>query len=396
MIIEISNIGGLAFLIAFVAGLLSFLSPCVLPLVPAYIGYLSGATVASGGEMVAPKRTTFSHAVAFVLGFSILFVFIGALVGAAQLLLGLFTANATEAAFLFQKILTDLLTSVGAVLLVIIAVRVADSALGGAWRLKVGGSTIVWPSRSGGIAQSYVRWGLVGLLSALVYLWVSPAQAPVVRAINVVLLVILTMCGAQPSARAAAVLGALAAAVNTVGVLLNPVSKLFTPAEWVGVLVQAVLIFLVVYVVSRTTLFYQERRIEVSSRLRNRGYLTSGVMGAVFGAGWTPCTGPNLAIILGLAGNAGSVGIGGALLATYALGLGIPFLLVGLMFGTAIGLLRRVMPYMGWIKAVNTALLLAVAVLVLSGSMQSLANTGQLIDEDSVLKAILHLIGVGR
>ncbi len=40
--------------IAFLAGLLSFLSPCVLPLIPAYIGYLSGTTVADRGAQTAP------------------------------------------------------------------------------------------------------------------------------------------------------------------------------------------------------------------------------------------------------------------------------------------------------------------------------------------------------
>ena len=42
--------------IAFVAGLLSFLSPCVLPLIPAYIGYLSGTTVADHGAKQPPRR----------------------------------------------------------------------------------------------------------------------------------------------------------------------------------------------------------------------------------------------------------------------------------------------------------------------------------------------------
>jgi cytochrome c-type biogenesis protein len=59
--------------LAFVAGLLSFISPCVLPLVPAYIGYLSGRTV----QEDAPNRAvTFAHALAFVLGFTTVFTVI--------------------------------------------------------------------------------------------------------------------------------------------------------------------------------------------------------------------------------------------------------------------------------------------------------------------------------
>lgn len=62
--------------LAFLAGLASFLSPCVFSLVPAYIGYLGGR--AAGGENAASNRwVTFSHGLAFVLGFSLVFVSLG-------------------------------------------------------------------------------------------------------------------------------------------------------------------------------------------------------------------------------------------------------------------------------------------------------------------------------
>lgn len=64
--------------LALFAGLLSFLSPCVLPLVPAYLGYLSGATVSQTGEAQAKRFATFLHALFFVLGFSAIFVALGA------------------------------------------------------------------------------------------------------------------------------------------------------------------------------------------------------------------------------------------------------------------------------------------------------------------------------
>ncbi|MBL8098022.1 MAG: cytochrome c biogenesis protein CcdA [Anaerolineales bacterium] len=61
--------------LALLAGLASFLSPCVFSLVPAYVGYLGGRAVSAGGE---PNRwLTFSHGIAFVLGFSIVFVLLG-------------------------------------------------------------------------------------------------------------------------------------------------------------------------------------------------------------------------------------------------------------------------------------------------------------------------------
>jgi cytochrome c-type biogenesis protein len=62
--------------LAFLAGLASFLSPCVFSLVPAYIGYLSGRSIATS-EAETHRWQTFSHGLAFVLGFSIVFVILG-------------------------------------------------------------------------------------------------------------------------------------------------------------------------------------------------------------------------------------------------------------------------------------------------------------------------------
>jgi len=62
--------------LAFLAGLASFLSPCVFSLVPAYIGYLGGR--AAGGEVTESNRfITFTHGLAFVLGFSLVFITLG-------------------------------------------------------------------------------------------------------------------------------------------------------------------------------------------------------------------------------------------------------------------------------------------------------------------------------
>jgi len=70
-------------ILAFVAGLASFLSPCVLPLVPAYIGYLSGqAVIAPAGQRTAGERLAILlHALAFVIGFSAVFLTLGAAAG---------------------------------------------------------------------------------------------------------------------------------------------------------------------------------------------------------------------------------------------------------------------------------------------------------------------------
>ncbi|HUS14618.1 MAG TPA: cytochrome c biogenesis protein CcdA [Chloroflexia bacterium] len=68
--------------LAFVGGLVSFLSPCVLPLVPVYLGYMTGASLDKAtGRLQASRLHIMLHAVAFVLGFTLIFVLFGATAG---------------------------------------------------------------------------------------------------------------------------------------------------------------------------------------------------------------------------------------------------------------------------------------------------------------------------
>lgn len=77
----------IGFGLAFLAGLASFLSPCVLSLVPAYVGYLSSRAVTTTGQVVANRWATLSHGAAFVLGFTVIFVALGATASAVGALL---------------------------------------------------------------------------------------------------------------------------------------------------------------------------------------------------------------------------------------------------------------------------------------------------------------------
>ena len=103
----------LSFGVAFVAGLVSFLSPCVLPLVPIYLAQLVGESVyqstRQGGSLTA-RLTTFLHALLFVLGFTIAFVALGA------------TASTLGS---FLRIHQLLLREVGGVLLILIGLHLA-------------------------------------------------------------------------------------------------------------------------------------------------------------------------------------------------------------------------------------------------------------------------------
>lgn len=117
---------------------------------------------------------------------------------------------------------------------------------------------------------------------------------------------------------------------------------------------------------------YGEARVEMS-KARTFGRAAAVVMGMAFAAGWTPCVGPILGTILALAGSTGDAARGALLLLAYSAGLGVPFVLVAVLFG-------RVSPLLGWlnrhalvINRVAGVLLILVGVLIFSGRLGLLA-----------------------
>jgi cytochrome c-type biogenesis protein len=220
--------------VAFVAGVVSFASPCCLPLVPAYVGYMVG-TQSESGSPVARRRATLNQALAFVLGFSLVFIALWASVG------------------LIGYVLRDyvgFLRQLGGAILVFMGLHVAGvidvSLLYREVHLPVGG-----------LGGSSLAFG---------------ATAP-----------------ATPS------------------------------------------------------------------------YRRSALLGVVFAAGWTPCIGPILGGIIGLATVSASVVEGTVLLIAYAAGLALPFILVALG-ATAVS--RR----LGWLRDHHRAVSLATgSMLVLVG-----------------------------
>ncbi len=105
--VSLESLSPLSLLVAFAAGVLSFVSPCVLPLIPGYISFVSGATLEEmRGQMATPKgggttgssRRVLVTSIAFVVGFSVVFVAFGATASAVGHLLGAYKSRIAYAA----------------------------------------------------------------------------------------------------------------------------------------------------------------------------------------------------------------------------------------------------------------------------------------------------------
>ena len=212
--------------IALLAGVASFLSPCVLPLVPVYITHLAGATDPSAVG-AGRRNDAFFHALSFVLGFSVVFVVLGASVGFAG--------------------------------------------------------------------------------------YVLRDQLPTLTRIAGVLLIILGL--------------------HLVGILRIP-------------------------------FLYRTYALEGAGAGQRTGYAKSFLVGSTFSVGWTPCIGPILGSILTLAAASSTVWKGTLLLIFYSVGLGIPFLLTGLLFGTATARLKRISRFMPVFEVAGGALVIIVGSLI--------------------------------
>ena len=222
----------LGFLVAFAAGLLSFLSPCVLPLVPSYVGFLTGMTLP---EMTGRRKVALTHALLFVGGFSLIFILLGA------------SATALGRALNYYQI----------------------------WLQRIGGVLII-------------LFGLVCL-------------------------------------------------------------GLFN-----------------------LKLLSQERRLHLERK--PVGYLGSALVGMAFAAGWTPCIGPVLGAILGLAATSGDVSRGMLLLAVYSAGLAVPFLIAAVAVDSFLDWFQRFRRFLPWVMRISGVMLVFVGVLLLTGEFTRLAG----------------------
>ena len=122
----------------------------------------------------------------------------------------------------------------------------------------------------------------------------------------------------------------------------------------------------------RINALLRERRMHLSDK--PEGFLGSLAVGAAFAAGWTPCIGPVLGGIMTLAAARETVWSGMALLLVYSAGLAVPFLFAAVALDRFLSTFRRFRGWIPWIERGSGGLLVALGVLLITGSFTVLTS----------------------
>ncbi len=315
--------------LAFMAGLVSFISPCVLPLVPAYVGYMGGRATTEAGKEQPRKFGTFLHGLSFVLGFTFFFVGFGLLTSAAASFLDSIGID-----------IPTILTRLGGVAVILFGLYVMkwlDPFFNFMLKLTEG-----WKDDENEIEPLFFTLFVSAALLGY-FFWAFGAEF-------------------WQSLAWAAVLFLLILAL-----FRNALNSATGIADFWNRAIMGLQIALIT-----------DTRQQMNMQPKGtQGYAGSFGMGLVFSAGWTPCIGPVYGAVLALAADAsaegGSLLPAGALLTAYSLGLGIPFLLTALAFNQSTGLMTRLKRNMRKIELVSGALLLFIGVLILTGGLTNLS-----------------------
>ena len=319
--------------LALIAGFVSFVSPCVLPLVPAYIGYMGGRMTKTVSSQIAvsgnaaiseqswtTRFSTLLHGVAFIAGFTLIFV-----------VLGLFISSLASIA----TIVTDIIGRIGGIIIIFFGLHFMGVMPNIFRRLRAGVKTTTVNGQThyeGGILDNVGTSIVLVAVGAIIIWWgfVEPIIALPVLAIFVL-------------------------ALSLGGAFTHP------GTFWVKI------------INTLETALYSDTRKEMAAEGKG-GLGGSFFMGIVFSAGWTPCIGPIYGAVLTMAASEGNIGAAAPLLVAYSLGLGIPFLLTALLLDSAQGILRRLQKRMHTIELISGVLLILIGITVATGSLQALSG----------------------
>ena len=161
---------------------------------------------------------------------------------------------------------------------------------------------------------------------------------------------------------------ALGATATVIGRLLHQ------HRDWVGRIGGALVIVLGLYLLGVFNLaaFARERRVHIANK--PLGYVGTVLVGMAFAAGWTPCIGPILGGVLTYTASSADLNRGLLLLLAYSLGLALPFLLAALMIDRFMTLFQRYRGALIWMSRVSGVLLIAIGLLMVTGSMTVLTT----------------------
>lgn len=159
------------------------------------------------------------------------------------------------------------------------------------------------------------------------------------------------------------------------GVLLNTILERvsYDVQTWLSRIGGAIIILFALYILGLIKISFLEREHKIAVRKRfSITYVTSFVFGAAFAVGWTPCVSAILGSILALA--VAKPGFSFFLLLSYALGLGIPFLIVGIFTTQATNLINKSATFLKYFNIAVGILLLILGILVFTNKLNVVAN----------------------
>lgn len=329
--------------LAFLAGFLSFISPCVLPLIPAYIGYLSGRATTQVSRELANGGSAAGSGASGVSGAAPL-----ATVSTVS------TVSAMNSAGLTGMSGMGSMSNIGGI------------GPGGVATATFGVSTPAVPtttSRLGTFVHG-VFFVLGFTLVFVVFGLLTNASLQFLRARTYDFQNLIARIGG---------LLVIFFGLHVMGLSGWVLRMLQTRVDWesMGGTGKAI-----VGGLERIQLMlYGDTRRQMNPR-NNYGYLGSALMGVIFAAGWTPCVGPIYGSILTLAAAKDSWSQAGVLLLAYSLGLGVPFLLTAAALDRMRGLLKRLQKQMRAIELISGVFLILIGYLLFTGRLAELAQVG--------------------
>jgi cytochrome c-type biogenesis protein len=113
---------------------------------------------------------------------------------------------------------------------------------------------------------------------------------------------------------------------------------------------------------------FMQKEKKVELRSKPAGYAGSLLVGAVFAVGWTPCVGPILASILVLSSASEGAGRGGLLLLAYSLGLGLPFLISGLLINNFLSYFKVIKRHFRAVSVISGIFLIVIGIMIFTNS----------------------------